>query len=275
MQARVKALSGRLPKVDNYFSGRQIPAGITLPDNILLYCHDFNWPETIISSRSMLIIPFVNITYEIENQRYSLVPGQAAFVKPFLRRCVPALHENYLRMIVSFQAPVESVYMPSSAILNMTIDAWGHAECLLRHYYNDSRVALALALASLLAELSGNAVETLPRKDNSRQIVSAVSLINQQLGESFGIKDIANRMGWSVSHLRRRFRDEIGISIGDYIGRRRLESAQRLLVDTRISVSEVAQRCGYDTIYSFSRFFKRNTGVSPQKFRQRNNLAVC
>ncbi len=265
---RVRALSCRLPKVADFFSGKTTPAGVQIPDDILLYCHDFNWPKTIISSRYMLIIPFVPLTYDIENQRYTLQPGQAAFVKPFLHRCVPALHKDYLRLIVSFEVPGDPVYFPRTPILNMTGEAWRHTEGLLRHYRSDNRVASSLALASLLAELSQNAVAVMPQKENSARIVRAMSLINQHLGESFGIKDIASRLEWSASHLRRRFREEVGISLGDYISRRRLDSAQRLLLDTTMSVSEVARCCGYDTIYSFSRFFKSSTGLSPQKYRQ-------
>lgn len=259
--------SKRLPRVTNFFSGKKLPEGFRVPSDILLFCHDIDHPRTIISSRYMLIIPFTELTYEIEGQRFRLPCGQAVLVKPFLHRSVPALHQNYLRLIVSFEVEGEQPYLPQAPVMTMTKAAWAQVRQLLGHYRDDDIMQAAFSLATLLTELSQNTL-TAKLHEVSAEVNHATALINQYLGETFGLKDIAGKVGWSVSHLRRMFRQETGLSIGDYISRRRISAAQRLLSDTPMKVEDIARSCGYDTIYSFSRFFKRNVGVSPLKFRQ-------
>ena len=84
----------KLPDVENYFSGRKVASGFGIPSSILLFCHDFCWPENIISSRYMLIIPFVELTYLVEGEHYVLQPGDALLVNPYLHRSVPDLHSG-------------------------------------------------------------------------------------------------------------------------------------------------------------------------------------
>lgn len=267
MLETIIARSRALKPVSNFFSGKRLPDGFGVPSDILLYCHNVDWPHTIISSRYMLIFPFVDLTYEVEDRQYPLTCGQAILVKPYLHRSVPPLHQDYLRLIVSFELSGEQDYLPQEPVMTVTPAAWAQVEALLEHYNHDEIMPASFALTLLLGELSRNVVKTV-FQPTSEKINHATNLINQYIGESFGIKDIAAKVGLSASHLRRRFRQEIGMSLGQYIDRRRLSAAQRLLADTDLRVEAVAASCGYDSIYAFSRFFKKNTGIPPLRFRQ-------
>ncbi len=259
--------SKELPKIRNFFSGKNLPENFTVPSSLLLYCHDFPWPQTITSSRYMLIIPYVKLSYRIEDVLYPVEAGEAVLVKPFLHRSVPDIHESYLRLIVSFEADDKQPYIPDSPLMKMTEKAWAHAENLLRHYKNDEIIQSSFELTMLLFEISGNSISS-GKSEKSRAVASAMLYINQYLDQSFSIKDIAAKSDISASHLRRLFRQENGISLGEYVSRRRLASAQRLLADTSMKIEEVAISCGYDSIYTFSRFFKNSTGQTPTAFRR-------
>lgn len=267
MLDEVIAQAQALPKVKNFFSGMLLPEGFNMPSNILLFCHDFGWPKTIISTRYMLIIPFTEITYIVEDSSYPLHCGQAILVKPYLHRSVPHLHRNYLRLIVSFELSGKQDYLPGEPVMMVSDDAWTLISRLLKHYERKEIIHVAFALTLLLCELAHH-TEKSELRDTTTQIKTAMFHINQNLEESLSIKDIAGKVGLSVSHLRRRFREEIGESLGEYIYSRRLSAAQRLLADTSLRVEAIAARCGYDSIYSFSRFFKKNMGISPLLFRK-------
>ena len=60
-----------------------------------------------------------------------------------------------------------------------------------------------------------------------------------------------------------RFARALGISPGSYYLRLRLQTAQRLVSDTQLSIRGVALRCGFDSLSSFSRAFKRQYGGEP------------
>ena len=70
--------------------------------------------------------------------------------------------------------------------------------------------------------------------------------------------------------LERKFRTLLGRSIEEEIRRQRMELAREMLLDTRLSVEEVADRCGYANAPHFSRSFKTAHGISPSAYRLRN-----
>jgi AraC-like DNA-binding protein len=259
--------SRSLPKVENFFPSPTLPENFRVPSSVLLYCHAFNWPETIISSRYMLIIPYVDITYQVEGLQYPLHCGQALLVKPYLHRSIPSLYQDYLRLIISFELNDNQTYVPDQPVMNVTDIAWDLIASLLKNYDRNETIPTAFSLTLLLNELNKNSINT-RRHKNSPEIQRTINYINQYIGESFSIEDIADDVQLSPSRLRHRFRLETGISLGKYIRRHRLSSAQHLLVDTDLRIEAVAASCGYDSIFSFSRFFKKNAGISPLHFRK-------
>ena len=81
-------------------------------------------------------------------------------------------------------------------------------------------------------------------------------------------KEMARSLGISPSHLRARFRASCGVSLGRHLRRLRLEKACGLLRLSQNRVTEIADLCGFSSIYSFSRAFRSAYGVSPMAYRQ-------
>lgn len=80
---------------------------------------------------------------------------------------------------------------------------------------------------------------------------------------------LAERAHVSERHLRRLFRDALGVSPREFVQRVRLEQAQRLLCESRASVREVARRAGYASADGFARRFEAAFRVSPRAYRAR------
>ncbi len=81
------------------------------------------------------------------------------------------------------------------------------------------------------------------------------------------IEHLAKLCGVSEVYLRKIFNNKFGISPKEYVIRKRIEYAKHLLVSGHMSVSEVANLCGYTEPCHFSREFKKRTGISPRDFR--------
>ncbi|MBI5380893.1 MAG: helix-turn-helix domain-containing protein [Opitutae bacterium] len=81
-------------------------------------------------------------------------------------------------------------------------------------------------------------------------------------------KGIAKALGISGSHLRACFHASCGVSLGRHLRRLRLEKACGLLRLGQQRVSEIAEVCGFASIYSFSRAFRSAYGVSPLVYRR-------
>jgi len=86
---------------------------------------------------------------------------------------------------------------------------------------------------------------------------------------SFSLSEVAKQMGLSSSLLRSHFRAIAGISVGKYIRELKLQYSCALLHGTRLSVSEIASRCGYQNVFSYSRAFQRTYRMAPSAYRKR------
>ena len=81
---------------------------------------------------------------------------------------------------------------------------------------------------------------------------------------------IARAAGRHEIHLAREFRRFFGIPVGAYLRRLRTEQAQRLLLKPQISISEIAQSCGFASHSHLCREFKARFGVTPSEYRAHN-----
>lgn len=88
------------------------------------------------------------------------------------------------------------------------------------------------------------------------------------LDEPITLAGMAGRSAMSVRTFTRRFREETGESPGQWLARRRVELARRLLEDTDLGVEQVAARCGFGTAQSLRAHLQTTLGVTPTQYRR-------
>lgn len=87
----------------------------------------------------------------------------------------------------------------------------------------------------------------------------------------FHIADYIHKIGFNIDYTRRCFKEEMGITPLEYLTKLRLTYAKQLLLqETYISVVDVAEKCGFNDSFYFSKTFKQNFGVSPLNYRKIN-----
>ena len=91
----------------------------------------------------------------------------------------------------------------------------------------------------------------------------------------FTMAQMAEVLGYSEGHLRQRFRQQYGISLGRFLQKIRLDKAAVLLRSDDTAVSTVATECGFESIYAFSRAFKSGFGLSPRAYRKRERSVAA
>lgn len=102
-----------------------------------------------------------------------------------------------------------------------------------------------------------------------RVVRKAESWIQRHIEQDFRIEDVANAVAVSPRTLIRRFKNHLDESPQAFIQRMRVERSKLLLETTRLSFSEIVQRCGYNDESAFRRLFKRLCHVSPGEYRRR------
>lgn len=100
---------------------------------------------------------------------------------------------------------------------------------------------------------------------------TALLYIDLNLASPISTKDIAKDQFLSPNYLSARFRQELGVSISDYLLNRRVRLAAQLLSTTQLSVQEIAAKTGIGDASYFSKQFKRVMGVSPHEYRKHNS----
>jgi AraC-like DNA-binding protein len=96
---------------------------------------------------------------------------------------------------------------------------------------------------------------------------AALEYIETHLREKITLKDAARRCGISPYRFSHLFRQEHGITFQEVLLRKRSKEAQRLLIDTGKSVTEVAYAVGFGDLSYFIRIFKRYVGRPPAAYR--------
>ncbi len=101
------------------------------------------------------------------------------------------------------------------------------------------------------------------------EVVQAVRFIRKHAKELIQVSDVLNVVVVSRRSLERRFRRALGRSVHDEIRRVRIEQVARMLVETNLSVSQIALDLGYPGVDHIARYFQREKGMSPLTYRKR------
>lgn len=96
----------------------------------------------------------------------------------------------------------------------------------------------------------------------------AVKFICERYSEPLSLADIADSAILSRFHFCRTFRDATGVSPGRFLSATRIYQAKRMLLNTRINVTDIAFAVGYNSLGTFSNHFTDSVGVSPGRFRR-------
>ncbi|MDD1796126.1 AraC family transcriptional regulator [Enterovibrio makurazakiensis] len=107
----------------------------------------------------------------------------------------------------------------------------------------------------------------------SQQHISRINdvlyYIHQDIGRDLPVKSLADVAAYSEQHFHRIFKRVVGESIHQYIRRTRMEyAANQLMFDTHSSVVDIANKCGFSSVSSFSRAFKATFQVAPGEWRK-------
>ena len=104
----------------------------------------------------------------------------------------------------------------------------------------------------------------------SKQVAVCIDYIYDNLHARITIEELAAHAGLSPAYLSRLFKKETGSSVSDYIRRQKLETAGNMLLYSDFRPAEIAQILAFPSQSYFSALFKKYTGLSPKKYRDKN-----
>jgi len=96
----------------------------------------------------------------------------------------------------------------------------------------------------------------------------AIAYIEMNFSRKISIESLANRIGLDRSYLGSLFKEQLNVSIQDFITNYKMVKACELLKEEALSISDVARSVGYRDPLLFSKTFRKNIGVSPRDYRK-------
>jgi AraC-like DNA-binding protein len=102
----------------------------------------------------------------------------------------------------------------------------------------------------------------------------ALLTLDDQPGLRGGIKHLQQVASVSPAHLSRCVRAAFGISPTRLVNERRLDRCALLLAEGRLSISEIASDCGFDSLSYFCRIFRTRFGETPSMYRKRGRKPI-
>ncbi len=124
-------------------------------------------------------------------------------------------------------------------------------------------------LTTVLEEhlIAGSYLEPSPL---SPQITKAITYMENHYMNRPSMEETARHVGFSAGYFSRLFHTQLGMPYSSYLNNIQIRNVQIFLSNTDLSVSEIADKCGYCHIDYLSAQFKKVTGISPLQYRQKS-----
>lgn len=147
----------------------------------------------------------------------------------------------------------------------------------LKDLYERREEGYEFAVRSILSELwyflYKDVASVIPLRESrnhidSKRILTMMKYVQEHFGEKLSIEAIAKSANISVRECGRCFQNNIGMSPGNYLNDYRIRAAAEMLAGTEISVTEVAEKCGFSSSSYFGKSFLKMIGCTPKEYRR-------
>ncbi|MEE0955470.1 MAG: AraC family transcriptional regulator [Eubacterium sp.] len=105
--------------------------------------------------------------------------------------------------------------------------------------------------------------------DLSPQVRKCVDYIERNLTHKIFASDLARLAGYSEYYITRKFHEEIGIGINEFIRNCKIERAKLFLQNDELTIQQISDLLGFSNRSYFSLSFKNVTGISPAEYRKK------
>ena len=225
-------------------------------DIFLIGSNENHYMPEILGEEPLLLL---DILFET---RFIWSPGEDRFNLRYLSIFLD--HDASFSNVIPKDHPVaQTIYHLMDEIYNECLDQEAEYQLVVK-------AKLMLILAALGRYYGIASLPTVPVKyrQHLKQLDQALSFINQNLTEDLSLERIARAACMSKSYFSTIFRKMNGISVWDYITRKRVDLAVQYLQDSELPILAVAEKCGFSSISNFNRCFREVTGTAPSACRR-------
>ncbi len=225
----------------------------------------------------------------LDGRVFPLSPGQGMLIFPYQGHYYTSAppEGDFSWLFVTFElANASQVGVLRNHPFEMTDEAWRGLQSLVDEVHSNRKSAartsglVNLKLAMLLAEfVQARHDQPAFLRDNDDDEVAGdprdvgfmqgvCEYVYANLDADLSMETIATHMSLSASRLQAKFRETLGRPLGEFIRNVRINAACSYLHSSDMTVSEISRTVGFQSLFSFSRAFKRKMSCSPLNYRK-------
>ena len=209
-----------------------------------------------------------------------VLEGTCFFLYPGVKhRYKPCAHSGWEEYWVGFNGIFADRFMEKGLLTtgDSLIDVGLHKE-LLYLFRHMTEIAKA-SFSGYHQQLAGTAFQILGHVDTvssgldykndplGKLIAKAKFIIHESFEQPLDMQELAAQLPMGYSAFRKAFKQSTGESPNQYHLNLRLKRAKELLRSTVLNINEIAYQTGFESVFHFSKLFKKKNGISPKVYR--------
>jgi AraC-like DNA-binding protein len=202
-----------------------------------------------------------------------LVPGRIYFI-PAFSVIQSEIHGEMNKYYIHFSAdsPIFALYRYLSDRYSVPADEMTEYlfKCIVDNYTKNTHEAYLKVQGAMNLLLSSFFSEVSAQRHSLLKFEGVLKYIDENYKRNIPLSELAALMNISTMYFSNYFKQVFHISPKQYILNKRLSESQRLLLESEMSVKEIAYAVGFENESYFSEFFSKKVGISALKFRNRD-----
>jgi AraC-like DNA-binding protein len=229
---------------------------------------------------------------QVAEKSYNVEPNTLIFISNLEEHSVQIIEEPYLRYFVELSSAqldrliddpkLKSVFISRSSDFCHCFEVQEIEDKLKRLFqelveefntpdsYSDNYVSAIFNQIMISCYRSKKDQFPVMKKNFGNAIFEARKFIDQNFDQEISVTELAEKLYVSPSYLSHAFKEWIGYSPKQYIMLSRISYAKELLINSNLSVAEIAFRCGFGDCNNFIRSFKSQCGATPNQYKKNN-----
>ena len=234
---------------------------------------NFSFPSHIHYHFEIIMLTKGEMTVTVGSNEYFLTPGKAILVFPNQIHSLTS-DGNSSHVLCVFTPKLVSHFFkskqrnrPLSNIFEMPPD---YRDMLMNLSQTDNIIKVKGLLYMLCGLFDEKAAYTEGTGDEASQLLYKIfSFIDNHFQDDCSLEKLSNEVSYSYAYISKYFKQTVGMSYNSYVNYYRISEICYRLDNTENSILEISDECGFKSLRSMNRNFKKQMNVTPAEYRKR------
>ncbi len=234
---------------------------------------NFSFPSHIHYHFEVIMLTSGEMTVTVDNKEYILTPGKAVLVFPNQIHSLLSVGESkhtlcvFTPKLVNYFFKSKHKALPESNIFDLPRYC---TDMLVSLSENDNLNKVKGMLYSLCGVFDEQAKYKEIKRDEETQLLHKIfSFIDNHFQDDCSLETLANEVSYSYAYLSKYFKQAVGMSYSSYVNYYRISEICYRLDNTENSILEISDECGFKSLRSMNRNFKKQMNLTPAEYRKR------